>query len=122
MKLPHPNELLKVEVKGLSIKSANFHVFLARLGKTNMTAPEELEMRQEFPNLLDPLPPSMPNNVFLYAMEQVADKNETRATQFRRDLQAYLGFKEEISPLTIHTNKETLIKITLTFVTQNMIS
>jgi hypothetical protein len=103
--LPEPNQLLKKQVHGFSVKAANFHVFLSRLGKTSMTAPEELEMKQEFPSLLDPLPPSMPNKVFLYAMDQIADKNETRNTQFRRDLQAYLGLKEEIAPLTIHNNQ-----------------
>ena len=105
MKLPHPNELLKVEVKGLSVQTANFHVFLARLGKTSMTAPEELELRQQFSDRLEPLPPRMPNTVFLYDMDQVADKNETRAAEFRKDLQDYLGLKAEIPPLTIHTNK-----------------
>ena len=103
--IPEPNQLLKRQVRGFSVAAANFHVFLSRLGKTNMTAPEELEMKREFSKLLDPLPPRMPNKVFLYVMEQLADKNETRTAQFRRDLQAYLGFKEEIPPLTSHNNQ-----------------
>lgn len=52
MNMPHPNDLLEREVKGLSATTANFHVYLSRLGKTNMTAPEELAMIQAFPNLL----------------------------------------------------------------------
>lgn len=105
MRMPHPNDLLKKEVKGFSVETGNFHAFLGRLGKTNMTAPEEIEMRRNFPHLLDPLPPPMANKVFLYDIEQVADTNETRSTTLRRDLQQFLELEEEIPPLTIHKNK-----------------
>jgi hypothetical protein len=45
---------------------ALFHVELSRVGKTNMTAPEELEMKRQFPQYYKEMPPPVPNKVFLF--------------------------------------------------------
>lgn len=79
--MPEPCALLQKEIQGFSVKGANFHIYLARLGKVNMTSPPQIELRQEFP-LLRKLPPPMPNPVFLYDMEQLGDVNTTRSAIF----------------------------------------
>jgi len=104
IRMPKPDVLLRECRKGFCVKTANFHVYLARLGKTTMTAPEELQMQQDFPDVLGNLSSPMPNKVLIYDMEQMGDRNETRNAIFRRDIQEYLGLKEEMPPI-LHSNK-----------------
>ena len=104
VKMPSPDALLRRNIHGFGVKTANFHVYLARLGKTNMTAPEEVIMKENFPKELGNLPPPTPNKIFLYAMEQLADGNETRSAIFRQDVQRYLGLEQEMPPI-VHTNE-----------------
>ena len=104
VKLPQPNHLIKSCRLYFCVKTANFHVYLARLGKTDMTAPEELEMKRKFIALLGELPPPMHNKVFLYDMEQLADRNKTRMETFHRDVHDYIGLREEMPPI-VHKNE-----------------
>lgn len=102
--LPKPHQLLQRNVHGFGVKAANFHVHLSKLGKTSMTAPYELEMRQNHTRQLSTLPPRVPNSIFFYDVTQLADSNKTRVDIFRRDLQQYLGFREEM-PSVPRTNQ-----------------
>lgn len=43
----------------------------------------------------------MPNDVFLFDLEQLGDKNETRKQIMRHDIQAYLGVEAEL-PEVLH--------------------
>lgn len=71
---------------------------LSRLGMTDRTDPEELK-------LLSPiLPrhrnvPKLTNPVFLYEISQLHDKNIERTTQYRSDLQNYLGLDKPLTEL-----------------------
>ena len=102
-KMPPPYELLKRNRNGFGVKAANFHLHLARLSKVNMTSASQLALQVDFTTELNKLPP-VPNQVFLYDMEQIADKNETRSSLFRRSLQHYLGLRHEMSPI-VQANK-----------------
>lgn len=74
---------------------------LARLAKTNMTAPEELEMKRQYPRWFNEQH-ALPNPLFLFATEQLSDTNVTRLDILRRDVQHFVGFEEEMS-LVPHT-------------------
>lgn len=73
---------------------ANFHRFLARLGKTPLSSKEELQL----------LPPGwnqkevfrLESELFLIHVSQMGDKNSTRLDQFRQDLQSFAGLHGEI--------------------------
>jgi hypothetical protein len=69
-----------------------FHVHLALLGKTKNT--QELEER--YPLLRGKNITDTPNPVFLFDVQQLSDKNATRALAFRRDLQRSLGIKQPL--------------------------
>ena len=98
--MPHPNELIKRCHRHVCTKRAFFHIALARLGKTDMTGPEELDMIRNNRDLFEQVPPpTLPNKVFVWITDQLTDNNKTRATQFRRDVQNFVGFKEEVPPV-----------------------
>lgn len=89
----------------LCTKTTNFHVFLAGLGKTNETALKGLDMNRMYALVAGAkVPPPLPNKIFLYDMDQLADQNKTRRTQFGKDLQHYLGLHEPM-PDMVHENK-----------------
>jgi len=46
----------------------------------------------------------MPNDVFFYDMEQLADDNATRSEQFRKDLIAFVGLQEKQLPPMVQKN------------------
>ena len=104
VRMPKPDELLTECRKGFCVKTANFHVYLARLGKTAMTSAEEVQMRLDFPDVLGNASSPMANKVLIYDMEQLGDRNETRSALFHHQIQQYLGLKEEM-PSIVHTNK-----------------
>lgn len=100
-KLPHPNTLIGGCYRGRGNVCTNrglFHVLLARLNKTSMTAPEEVQLQQQYPRhfLQDH---SLPNPLFLFATEQLSDTNTTRLDIFRQDVQHFVGFDEEMPPI-----------------------
>jgi len=101
---PPLDKLMKQCIAVLCVPSANFHVFLAGLGKTNATSLEGLDMEGIYAANHAKLPPPMPNKVFLYDMAQLADRNETRRAQFGRDIQKYLGLTAEMPPI-VHKNE-----------------
>jgi hypothetical protein len=93
-----------------------FHVKLFRLGKTDMSTPEEFDLLRPFlapdhvgsdldiwdqinrPDSTSAIP-RMKNKIFFLDLRQLSDSNRTRAKIFRRDLQFFLGLRHELSPV-----------------------
>ena len=80
--------------KEVSTNMARFDLYLKQLGKTNMTTTQ----LQEFVGM--PHMAVRPNNfkIFLYSLDQMKDKDESRSTVFREDLQRYLQLKNPLPP------------------------
>ena len=94
----------------LCTDNANFALSLARLGKTDMTAPEEVQMKRRYPKVLQNANyPRLENKIFLFDVGQLADTNETRTQAFQADMQEFLGLTEELPPL-VHKNKKNATK------------
>lgn len=102
--IPPPYALIKRQSFGFGVKEANFHIHLARMGKVNMTSPQQVRLRKRFSKQLQNLPERMPNDVFFYDMEQLADDNATRSEQFRKDLIAFVGLQEKQLPPMVQKN------------------
>ncbi|KAL9190970.1 hypothetical protein ACHAXT_000676 [Thalassiosira profunda] len=88
---------------GLSTKHARFEVYLRQLAKVPITKRELLEMTNGTRHMPDRISPN-PYKVFVYATEQLADKNATRALQLRKDLQDFLGLTEPIAERQVGRN------------------
>lgn len=118
--LPAPEDLIDEcppTARNVCTEEIRYNDHLSRLGKTDRSDPEEL-------NLLGPiLPrhkdlPKMGNPVFLYEISQMHEIDETRSAQYRQDLQNYLGLQTPLEPLTEseeshgdHPNKDKEIDI-----------
>jgi len=85
--------------KGLCTHKARFHMGLAKLGKTDVMSEEERRVEPHFQIKFNETLPYTPNKVFLFTTDQLADMNETRTAQFRKDVQKYLGFEKEMPPI-----------------------
>ena len=83
---------------GVCAEEAQFHLHLNLLRKTNQTTANEKKLLKPLPSEVPTLAP-MHNQVFLYEISQLGDKDEARAYQYRRDLGSFLGLKHEISPI-----------------------
>jgi hypothetical protein len=85
----------------LCITGAEFHVHLSNLGKTNQSDPREAillkSMSSHNKNTTHRPPLLSKSKVFLYALEQLYDTNETRTDQYQRDLSSFLGLKQTLS-------------------------
>jgi len=108
---PHKNTAYAHTGKG------EFHAILSLLGKTNMTSDGELDLLKGFlrqDELLD-WPQPLPNKIFFLETTQMSDtQNATRAAQFRRDLQSFLGLQQELPPvLHVRPGKDRQIDETL---------
>jgi hypothetical protein len=79
-------------------EEALFHLHLNLLGKTNQTTAAEKKLLKPRPSKVPKLSP-MHNQVFLYEISQLGDKDEDRAYKYRRDLGSFLGLKHELSPI-----------------------
>jgi hypothetical protein len=98
--MPHPTKLIKTCHRHVCTERAKFHVALARLGKTDMTSPEELEIIRNNRDLFEEVPPPrLPNKIFFWITDQLTDTNETRAAKFRSDVREYVGFSNELPPV-----------------------
>ena len=107
--MPHPNKLIGRCTKGMKhacTDMSNFAYHLIRLGKQhwNGTRPETPLERQIVgryrraaynTTALHP----QPNPIFLYTVEQLADRNASRQAQFRTDVQSFLGLHTPLPPL-----------------------
>lgn len=100
-KMPHANKLVGGCMRGfhnVCTKRAAFHVYLSRMGKTDIS-PEERKLLKfgQFP-----VPLKLMNTtarVFLYDTEQLDDSNQTRARMMRQDLQSFLGLRNALPPM-----------------------
>ena len=93
------------ENKGVCTNRGRFHLFLSKLGKTNMTSSLEEKMMNRNKRMFQNGPPTrnpFPNKIFLFTMDQLGDKNKTRTNVFRKDVQDFVGFQEEMPPLVHH--------------------
>jgi hypothetical protein len=88
--------------------SGAFHRYLAKLGKTPLDDPGELELLSEFKDELFVLrhpPPTLENPIFLIETSQLNDANATRVMQLGHDMQTYLGLRmEHPMPPIPHSN------------------
>lgn len=91
--------------------NGDFAYFLIRLGKQHFNGPRPTTKLEELiieghrdRNPYDPLKvPYVPNDVFLFDVEQLGDKNETRKALFRKDVKHFLDLKAEL-PDIIHVS------------------
>ena len=100
--MPHPNILIgqcqTKEYLSVCTDRGRFHLSLARLMKTNYandTEEQKCFSEREWSTLSESPFRNMSNPVFLYDTSQLSDG--TRANNFRRDLQQYLGLNYELS-------------------------
>jgi Sulfotransferase domain len=99
-----PNDLIGPEKQYdiLATSQAAFHVFLASLGKTDMTSDEERQLLRGFykDEILETTPPiRMPQKVFLMDTKQLADVNATRSEIFRQDMESFLGLQQPLASI-----------------------
>ena len=89
--IPKPRELLDgtKHWKDVSTASARFDAYLKQLAKVPLNEDERKAMFDErlWPKKISP----NPYKVFIYTVEQLHDKNETRQVNFQTDLQHHLG-------------------------------
>ena len=92
------------ESAGVSTDESKFHLHLDNLGKTDRSSEEKKILSRG--HLKRPRLPKMSNPVFLYDLNQISDKNETRVNQYRSDLKKYLGLRNDLQPIkSSHTSK-----------------
>ena len=82
---------------GVCTNRAAFHVSLSMLGKTQQTRAERNLMPRFGQRRLQSF--NLTGRVFLYEIDQLNDRNETRARQFRKDLQRFLYLKNDLPPM-----------------------
>jgi len=103
-----PNELIgDLEARPWQPNSATgaFHRYLAKLGKTDLSA-DERDLMSGFvaQNELIGKPPVVPNPILLVENRQMSDDNVSRFATLRKDVQNYLGLKQELPITPPHAN------------------
>lgn len=96
--MPPPNKLVGPchrMSRGVCTDSAALHEMLARLGKTNMTSSQELALLGNGRRPVNRK--QIPNKVFLYTIDQLADTNHSNV--FANDIQRFIGFQQEMPPI-----------------------
>jgi hypothetical protein len=79
---------------------AHFHAHLSRLGKTNVTHPDEAALLGDVGRPEQP-PAAMTNKVFLYESSQPYDLHNGRSARYRWDLETFLGLTEPLEPIPL---------------------
>jgi len=110
--MPHPNTLIGVCTRGMKATctaKGNFGLDLLRLGKQNMNGPRPISSledkilkrhRKAWFNSSEIQP--LPNEIFIFDVAQLSEKNVTRSRQFRRAIQNFLGLKAELPDMVHH--------------------
>ena len=97
--MPPPEKLIGRCTKGMfnvCTFRARFHLFLANMGKTNVTTdPLERQWFGKKQHLLQKAVPT-PAPVFLYEVSQLSDPNMERSKRFVQDLQNFLGLQQTL--------------------------
>ena len=76
---------------------------LSKLGKTDRSSHEELALLTTT-NPKDLQGPKFQNEIFLYEISQMEEEDEELASQYRQDVQQFLGLNEPMSPITEKLN------------------
>jgi hypothetical protein len=109
--LPPPASLMGActdHMNDVCTDNANFHIHLAMLGKTNLTALERVLLESTTSNSTStstrvPRNPKnlmhLPNPVFLYDVSQLGGSNVDVSESVRRDMQDYLGLQQPLPVL-----------------------
>lgn len=95
-KVPDPNSLIgseNIAWRGVYTDLAKYEDSLMQLGKVDLSTGDLKQMAAQGLILA---PTSL--RVFLYEVDQLSDVNDERATQFRRDMQRFLGLENPILP------------------------
>lgn len=109
-RIPHPNDLIGVctdETSLICSRRGHFAFYLMRLGKHLRQPRPYTDLEQRIANWYpsDPLLASeiipMPQDVFLFELNQLADLNLTRRNLLARDIEKYLGLSQPL-PQAIH--------------------
>lgn len=96
-RMPNASSLVGACAKhsmGVCTNRASFHVHLAMLGKTPLSRAEFNFMSDGGKRIFRRH--NVSGRVFLYEVDQLNDKNETRSWHFRKDLQRFLYLKNEL--------------------------
>lgn len=88
--------------EGVCTNAARFHHYLSRLGFTDMSTPEERSL-VDHGMAIASLPKA---ELFLMEINQFSIENQTRADEFTRDLQEYIGLETPLPPLLAHEKKK----------------
>jgi len=93
--MPHTDHLTKGcqgGSQGVCAWRANFHAFLAKLGKTPMSSESEMKLLSQSTAQTNPVKSSV-GPVFIYELSQLS------SDAFRRGLRDFLGLKKDIPPI-----------------------
>lgn len=114
-RMPEPNKLIGLCGRGTRqtcTEKGNYAYSLLRLGKSYRDGqPLNPELRQLEEKIVGRFRRArynisqveyIPNQIFLFEVEQLADTNLTRTTQFRHDFQSFLGLKTALPPIGHH--------------------
>jgi hypothetical protein len=83
---------------GVCTNRASFHTSLSHLGKTALTKTEQ-ELFPAYSKRWYGKKMNLSNRVFFYEVEQLNDKNASRAQVFRKDLQRFLYLRKPLPPM-----------------------
>jgi hypothetical protein len=107
------NEICFAGQSGVCIDRSNFHLNLAKMGKTNLTDDEFHYFNEPQTKGLKELNPrKTASKVFLYDTDQLGDRNQTRSHQFRETIQNYLGLIEQPPPMAHYSPGKKNLNIT----------
>jgi hypothetical protein len=107
--MPSPHKLVGRCGKGMfnvCTFRGNFHLFLSGLGKTRLIQSEK-ELMGPYLQLVRghdgskefAINATAAQPLFLYEISQLSDKNATRASTLRKDLQEFLNLNQPVSPM-----------------------
>ena len=91
--IPSPLELTgNTNWRDVSVKHARFDIYLKQLAKVSLTGKDMKEMLNH-ETMWEKRLSSIPNKVFIYTIDQISDRNETRKMKWQKDLRTYLQLK-----------------------------
>ena len=88
--IPSPLELTgNNKWRDVSVKSARFDIYLKQLAKVSLTD-KEMKGMLNHETMWKKRLSLIPNKVFMYAIDQMSDRNETRKMKWQKDLHTFL--------------------------------
>jgi hypothetical protein len=98
--LPPPNTMIgkcSKAMAGVCTDQVRYMDHLSIVGKTERTNPAELQWLSS--EMMHYTGPRLENPIFLYEISQMEEPNPDYATQYREDLQDFLGLRQPLEPL-----------------------